>query len=911
MLDSIKGIKDLLPKVGDMRAKVSALFGEYQIKVKEANQKVILAEQKRAEEAERVVKQEKFKDLIEQRAQEKARAEEKFSSKEKAREQAEKPAQQTEARTPAPAAPTSERSYTQTPYNRTPNNGNFAPRPQNPNYQGNRPAYQGGYQGNRPQNPNGYQGNRPFNGGGYQGNRPQNPNGVRGVFVPRAGQGTAQQQQQQFGPRQFGGGYGGPRPAGAGYQGARPFNGGGFQNRPQTGGTGFGLPRPTERLAVKTNTFDTNKRKKSGGGNYEENRRGYSMRDLMRKGMIEEQEIEGRNSTRLYRNKKARENSKTEIQPKSTIIAITTHNLTVKELSEKIGESAAKIIKQLMVLGNMSNINSFIDFETAELVAAEFGYTLELKADKTFEERISDKKSKAIGGDSENAKPRPPIVTVLGHVDHGKTSLLDTIRNTKVVSGEAGGITQHIGAYQVEVRKRKITFIDTPGHAAFDKMRERGAKLTDIAILIVAGDDGIMPQTIEAINHIQKQHLPMIVAVNKCDKPEFDIDRVKNQLTEYNVVPEDWGGDAIIVPISATENIGIDKLLDMVLLVADMNDYKADYDADAFGVVLEARLDKAKGPVATILVKNGTLKVGDTALSGLTYGKVRAMFDSAGKAVRVATPAMPVQIVGYAEVPTAGDDVYVVDEKLSKQVIDERKTKAKSSATVGAKILDADAALSKMTQSDKKPLNIILKTDVAGSVEAIKQSLANITSDEVSVNVISAGVGNITDSDVDLASVSGALLIAFNTKTTPTAKTYAEKLKVKVYNYSIIYQIFDFITEQMVRLFTPKWQVKYFGKAEVRALFKSSALGQIAGCMVVDGKIYRGETATIYRDGVSLGEYTLSSLKIGKDDAKSVDKGYECGIKIDGAPEFKVGDVVEVNGKEQLPIIWNGKKYEF
>jgi len=634
-------------------------------------------------------------------------------------------------------------------------------------------------------------------------------------------------------------------------------------------------------------------------------------RALLRRGIIEEQEIEERMLTRIFKTKKAKENNDSP-REKTNIIVINANTISVKTLSEKIGKPVTEIIKQLMILGNMCNINSTIDFETAALVSMEFGLELQLDAVKTSEEKLGDIHKK---DDEESGKleSRPPVVTVMGHVDHGKTSLLDAIRKTKVTAGEHGGITQHIGAYQVSVAKKgKITFIDTPGHAAFEKMRARSSQITDIAILIVAGDDGVMPQTIESIKHIQKNNLPMIVACNKMDKKESNIDRVKEQLAMHNVLTEEWGGEAILVPISATTGMGLDKLLDMILLVAEMNNYRANPNKEAQGSIIDAQKDATRGAVVTVLVRSGTLKIGDTLLAGTSYGKVRKMTDENGKALRVATPGTPVQVLGFSEVPKAGDECYVVDDKLTKQVVSERKGKEKViKSRAGTKDMSAIDVIASLDKSAKKQLNVIIKGDVSGSVEAIIQSMKNITSDEVNVNVISSGVGAINDNDVALAEVASALLVAFNVKASATAATLARKQKVKIHSFTVIYQIFDFVTEQMVRMFEPKFNDVYYGRAEVLALFKSSAIGLIAGCMVRDGKIVRDTKMKLVRGKDTIGEYKLDSLKIKKDDVKEVASGFECGIKLDTKEEIKVGDIIECIGKEQQPIIFEGRKYEF
>ena len=677
--------------------------------------------------------------------------------------------------------------------------------------------------------------------------------------------------------------------------------------RPQ--GTGY-LPRPTEKFVPKVNTFDNNKRKGRTYAGGEEHST-MDKRALLRRGIIEEQEIEERMLTRIFRTKKSKENADKVKVEKSNVVVIDGNDLSIKTLSEKIGKPVNQIIKQLMVLGQMDcNINSVIDFDTAELLSDEFGIKLERSNKKTSEEMVSAIHEAA--DKDENLQPRPPVVTIMGHVDHGKTTLLDRIRHTNVVSGESGGITQHIGAYQVEVGdQRKITFMDTPGHAAFDKMRARGAKITDIAILIVAGDDGVMPQTVEAIEHIQKQNLPMIVAVTKADKKEFNLERVRSQLSEHNVIGEEWGGSTMIIPVSSVSGEGIDKLLEMILLLADMNNYRANYEKEASGAIIEAKLDTTKGPVVTILVQNGTLQVGDTLLAGTTSGKVRAMKDDRGRAIKAAVPGTPVQVIGFAAVPNAGDSVYVVEEKLIKQVVAERINKEKLTKAGMGKTVAGFDPLAAMKNTDKKQLNIVLKADVSGSLEAIAQMLATIQSEEVNVNVIAQGVGSITDNDLDLASVTNALVIAFNTKIASQIQKNADRLKVNLYSFNVIYELYDFVVERMVHLFTPKFEIEHYGKVEIRALFKSSAAGQIAGCYVLEGKVARNNQVVLTRGKNEVGRYTIESLKIKTDDQKEVLKGAECGIRLKDAPELKVGDMMDVIGEKQLPIIYQGKEYKF
>ena len=685
-------------------------------------------------------------------------------------------------------------------------------------------------------------------------------------------------------------------------------------NRPYTPrptGTGSNTPRPataikpTERFVPKVDTFNPKRKAK----NFETTEKSaMDKRALMRRGLIEEHDIEERMLTRVFRPKKQKDTTapKKEI---SNVVVINTTDVSIKTLSEKIGKPATEIIKQLMVLGNMCTINSLIDFDTASLVAGEFGIELQLHADKTFEEKLG--LVHMSGENLENKlESRPPVVTIMGHVDHGKTSLLDKIRQSNVTKSEFGGITQHIGAYMVKCGDKKITFIDTPGHAAFEKMRARGAKITDIAILLVAADDGVMEQTVEAIKHIQKNKLQMIVACNKMDKPTANIERVREQLATHNVLTEEWGGDAILVPISAHTGAGIDKLLEMILLVAEMKGYRANAHKEAQGAIIDAHSDAQKGAMVTVLVQSGTLHVGDTILAGTTYGKVKRMTDENGRAVKAATPSMPVQVLGFTDVPKAGDICHVVDEKLTKQVANERLVKEKITKTrAGAKTPSEIDAITQLDNAAKKQLNVIIKGDVSGSVEAIIQGINNITSDEVRINVISHGVGVVNDNDVTLAHVASARLIAFNVKTSPTAVLLAKKEKTQIHSFNVIYRIFDFVTEEMVKLFTPKFNEIYYGKAEVLALFKSSAVGSIAGSMVRDGKIIRGAKVRLQRGGKQVGEYKVESLKIKKDDVKEVANGFECGIILDGNAEVAVGDIIECIGAEQQPIVYNGRVY--
>lgn len=585
------------------------------------------------------------------------------------------------------------------------------------------------------------------------------------------------------------------------------------------------------------------------------------------------------------------------VAPQVTHAVLTSREIVVKELSEKIGKPVSEIVKKLMLLGVMATINSTIDFDTCELVASELGVTLELKLDKTFEEKLLDKSTE--DDDKDNVR-RPPVVTIMGHVDHGKTSLLDAFRKSSIASGEAGGITQKIGAYQISFNGEKITFIDTPGHAAFTAMRARGAEVTDVAILVVAADDGIMPQTIEAINHIKAAKVPMIVAINKMDKPEANPDRVKQQLAEHDILPEEWGGDAICVPISAKTGMGLDELKKMILLVAEMQELKANPNKMATGAIIEAELDKNRGPVATVLVQNGTLKVGDSIMSGITYGKVKAMFDENGKPVKKATPSTPVAVMGFNDVPNSGDTVYAVEESLSKQVINERINKIKQERARQTSGVSADDFMSRVIEGNLKALNIIIKADTQGSVEALRASLEAIRNEEVKVVCIHSAAGGITESDLVLAQTTGATVVAFNIKTPNKMQQMADSLKVEIIESKIIYELVDQITRLSKGMMAIKYEEKYVGKAEIRVVFKLSTAGKVAGSYVLDGKIQRNGIAKIMRGKDLIGQSAIESLKIVKDEKSEIAKGYECGIKLKENIDFQEGDILECYIKQEV-----------
>ncbi|WP_066893768.1 translation initiation factor IF-2 [Clostridium nigeriense] len=563
--------------------------------------------------------------------------------------------------------------------------------------------------------------------------------------------------------------------------------------------------------------------------------------------------------------------------------------ITVKELSEKLGKPTADVIKTLIFTGVMAGINQEIDFATAEKVCEKYECLVVKKEEKEELEIVEEEEVV-----EENLVKRPPIVTVMGHVDHGKTSLLDAIRKAKVTASEAGGITQHIGAYTVNLNGEKLTFLDTPGHEAFTAMRARGAQVTDVVILVVAADDGIMPQTKEAISHCKAAGVPMIVAINKIDRPGANIDRVKQELTEYELVAEDWGGDTICVPVSAKTGENLDQLLEMVLLTSEMAELKADPKRKAKGTVIEAKLDKGRGAVATLLIQNGTLHVGDSILVGSTYGRIRAMFDDKGKSIKNAGPSIPVEILGLSEVPSAGDRFTVVkDEKTARNMAETRKQKIKDESFHSANRVSLEDLYSQIQEGTVKELSIIVKADVQGSVQAIKQSLEKLSTEDVKVRVIHGGVGAITETDVTLATASNALLIGFNVRPDSNASTIADKEGVEIKTYRIIYDAIEDVKSAMIGMLDPEYKEVVNGKAEVRVVYKISNVGTIAGCYVTDGKILRNSEVRVIRDGIVIFESTLASLKRFKDDAKEVNTGYECGLSVEKFNDIKEGDVIE------------------
>ncbi len=651
----------------------------------------------------------------------------------------------------------------------------------------------------------------------------------------------------------------------------------------------------------KNNTHSAPKKKTFDNHGGSDDKRSMNKRALVMRGYIADESLEddGEN-VRMGSKKKVKkqvQEKKVEVAPAITHAVITTDNLTVKMLAEKIGKPATQIISKFLLLGNMVNINSNIDYESAELIASEFGVTLEKNVEKSYEEKIAEMMKDNTS--EEDKEVRPPVVTIMGHVDHGKTSLLDYIRKSHVASGEAGGITQHIGAYQIDVSGKKVTFIDTPGHEAFVAMRERGAKLTDIAVLVVAADDGVMPQTKESIKHIKEAGIPMIVAVNKIDKDNANIERVKQELAENGVLPEEWGGDAILVPLSAKTGQNVDKLIEMILFVAEYQNLRANPNKMATGAIIEARLDKGLGSVATVLVQNGTLHVGDYVVIGMVTGKIRAMTNDKGERVKSAGPSTPVAIMGLSGVPNAGDTLYSVDEKMSKNLAIERQELARANMIKGAD-LSIETMMNKIADSNFKDYNVIVKGDVQGSVEALKQSLSAIANEEVKVRCIHGGVGNITENDVSLAIASNALIVAFNVKPEFSAKIIAEKEHVEIHNSKIIYEVLDYVTQKINKMLTPKYKEVVLGHAEIRMIFKASKFGAIAGTYVQDGKITRDSKVRIYRKDKLIFEGEINTIQREKDQASEVKAGFECGVTFKDFIDFAEGDTFEAYKMERI-----------
>ncbi|MEE1200854.1 MAG: translation initiation factor IF-2, partial [Christensenellales bacterium] len=712
---------------------------------------------------------------------------------------------------------------------------------------------------------------------------------------------------QQAGQRPFG------RPAqpdqpGAQQAGQRPFarpTQPGHGGRP--GGFGQGAGRPGGGFGRSRMPDLTPAVEKERVSNYDPNKKQYvRQNDPERAANRNNRRRDNSNMMNGYddefmRGKKVKKKAaqKAFIEPiKIEKAVMTAETITVRDLTERIGKPAGEIIKKLMMLGIIATINNELDYDTASLVASEFGVELELKLHETAEDVLE--KEDVLDAD-EDLIARPPVVTIMGHVDHGKTSLLDYIRKSRVTAGEAGGITQHIGAYTVELNEKKITFLDTPGHEAFTSMRLRGAQATDIAVLVVAADDGVMPQTVEAISHAKSAGVQIIVAINKMDKPTANPERIKQQLTEHELLCEDWGGDTIMVPVSAHSGEGVDQLLEMILLVAEVQDYRANPNRKARGIIIEARLDKGRGPVANVLVKTGTLHVGDTIVAGTAYGRVRAMVNDRGERVKTASPSDPVEVIGFNDVPEAGDIINAVDDdRLSRQVAEERKDKLRAALIKEQQKTTLDDLFSQISAGQIKDLNLIIKADVQGSVEAVRQSLEKLSNDEVRVRCIHGAVGAVNESDVMLASTANAIIIGFNVRPDANARDMADREKIDMRMYRVIYQAIEDVENAMKGLLAPKFKETLLGHATVRSPFRVSGVGTIAGSYVTDGKIQRNAQIRLLRDNIVIHEGRISSLKRFKDDAKEVNTGYECGIGIENYNDIKEGDVIECFIMEEI-----------
>ena len=665
-------------------------------------------------------------------------------------------------------------------------------------------------------------------------------------------------------------------------------------------------PRPTTRVPEKK-LVDTRKAGNVNLARYDEHLENLAP-ERANKMQSGKQKIQSRGNHRKggnFGNKRRQEEQEKmrrlqlEIAKKTPLTVKIPDEIGVGELASRMKKTGAEVVKTLMKNGVMASMSDIIDFDTAAIIAEELGCKVEHEVIVTIEEKLIDTAEDR----PEDLVPRAPVVVVMGHVDHGKTSLLDYIRNSQVAEGEAGGITQHIGAYQVEVNGSPITFLDTPGHEAFTAMRARGAMITDIAILVVAADDGIMPQTVESINHAKAANIPIIVAINKMDKPEANPERIKEQLTKYELVPEEWGGETIICPISAKTGEGIDNLLEMVNLTAEMQELKANPNRSAHGAVIEARLDKGRGPVATLLVQNGTLKQGDVIIAGTAVGRVRAMTDAKGEKLTEAGPSVPVEIIGMGEVPDAGDDFHAVaDERMARELAEQRKHEQKmaSSAPVGK--VSLEDLFSQIQAGEMKNLNVIVKADVQGSAEAVKASLEKLSNEEVRVRVIHCAVGAINECDVMLATTSNAIIVGFNVRPDANAKDTAARNKVDMRMYRVIYDCINEMEAAMKGMLAPKFKEVALGTAEVREVYKITGVGIVAGCYITDGKVQRNAQVRLVRDGIVIHEGVLSSLQRFKDAVKEVAQGYECGIGIEKYSDIKVGDVIEAFVMEQIEV---------
>ena len=793
---------------------------------------------------------------------------------------------------------------------RGPRPANTQPRPQGQPVPAGRPGMNQAFNNNR--TPNG-QGPRPANPNAPFNNRPgmnQNPRPAQngqaprpfgqnnGTYPPRTG--NAPQNGFRNGGQQ--GGFAAKPPMGGGRPGMN--QGGGFNGGRPGGRPGAGPirgPKAPELFPVE---------EKAPVSNYDPNKKQYIRQHdpehvaRNRKQASKNSNYSGYDDEVIRGGKRSRAKKPSAQQMMAPIKIETAYmagdTITVRDLTEKIGKPAGEIIKKLFMLGNMATINSEIDFDTAQLVCSDFEITLEKKVEQTAEDALV---AEDFNDEEENLIPRSPVVTIMGHVDHGKTSLLDCIRASRVTAGEAGGITQHIGAYQVRMDDgRSITFLDTPGHEAFTAMRARGTQATDIAVLVVAADDSVMPQTVESINHAKAAEVPIIVAINKMDKPEANPEKVKQDLTQYGLVCEDWGGETICVPVSAKTGAGVDDLMEMILLQADMLQLRANPNRNGRGVIIEAKLDKARGPLATVLMQNGTLHVGDSIIAGMASGRIRAMINDRGERVVEAGPAMPVEIMGFDEVPSAGDEMIAVsDEHLGRQVADERREKLKASREATMAKMSMENLFSSIEAGKVTTLNLIIKADVQGSVEAVKQAMEKLSNDEVKVRVLHSAAGAITKDDVNLANAFNAVIIGFNVRPDASAREEADKAKVDVRLYTVIYKAIEDMEKAMKGLLEPEYREVLLGHAEVRNVFKITGAGIIAGCYVTDGKVQRNAGVRLLRENVVVHEGKLSSLKHLKDDVKEMAAGYECGMSLEGHNDIKEGDIVECFIMEEIP----------
>ena len=652
-------------------------------------------------------------------------------------------------------------------------------------------------------------------------------------------------------------------------------------------------PKTTRIVDTRTTTVDLSK--------YDERLENFVPESARRNNAPDRQKLKKQQNNNPYaKGSKDKKNAPDKLKKqeiKKTQLSITIPDeITVGELAQKLKVTASEVIKRLMMMGVMATVNQTVDYDTAFFVADELGAKATKEVVVTIEEKLFDEEP----ADTDALETRPPVVCVMGHVDHGKTSLLDAIRNTRVTAGEAGGITQHIGAYRVDCNGQYITFLDTPGHEAFTAMRARGAKSTDIAILVVAADDGIMPQTVEAINHAKAANIPIIVAINKIDKPTANPDAIKTELTKYDLVPEEWGGDVICVPVSALKGDGIDELLENVLLVAEVEDFKADPNRRAKGIVIEAKLDRGRGPVATVLIQNGTLHTGDTVIVGTAVGHVRAMTNDKGQVIKTAGPSVPVEIIGLDSVPSAGDEINAVeDERMAKELAEQRRQKEKEEIFKANAKVNLDDLFAQMAEG-VKDLNIIVKADVKGSAEAVKASLEKLTNDEVKVNVIHTGVGGIIEGDVMLAAASNAIIVGFNVRPDKMAIDSAEEQGVDIRTYRIIYECIEEITAAIKGMLKPVYREVVLGHAEVRQTIHVPNVGMIAGSYITDGKVTRASQIRVVRDGVIIFEDKISSLRRFKDDVKEVASGYECGIGLEKFNDIKENDVLEAYIMEEV-----------